>query len=118
MFLRIPNSRAINLKVVKLSVVEKCVFLVVFGENQVGGRPGWAFRREIGLYASADILLSADNLLSPTKGNRTLGVTLSPTIISMSSSLRGSPTLTPWSVHVNPNPGKFQVLTSALHFHV
>ena len=48
MFLRIPNSRAINNKVVKLSIVEKCVFLVVFGENQVGGRPGWAFRREIG----------------------------------------------------------------------
>jgi len=48
MFLRLPNSRAINLKVVKLYVVKKCVFLVVFGANQVGGRPGWAFRREIG----------------------------------------------------------------------
>jgi hypothetical protein len=24
------------------------VFLVAFGANQVGGRPGWAFRREIG----------------------------------------------------------------------
>jgi len=48
MFLRLPNSRAINLKVVKLYVIKKCVFLVVFGANQVGGRPGWAFRREIG----------------------------------------------------------------------
>ena len=38
MFLRLPNSRAINLKVVKLYVVKKCVFLVVFGANQVGGR--------------------------------------------------------------------------------
>jgi hypothetical protein len=34
--------------VVKLYVVKKCVFLVVFGANRVGGRPGWAVRREIG----------------------------------------------------------------------
>ena len=40
MFLRIPNSRAINLKVVKLYVVKKCVFLVAFGANQVGRTTG------------------------------------------------------------------------------
>jgi hypothetical protein len=45
MFLRLPNSGAINLKVVKLFVVKKCVFLVAFGANQVGGRPGWAGNR-------------------------------------------------------------------------